>query len=96
MASQLPPVASKANTPMQPEFPQPHERPPPFQMELQVLSNNMLQIDHTNQAMLSFLFAKSELSQDWANSKVLPKLSGLPFEDVLAWLDHFEMISRYH
>ena len=99
MASQLPPVASKANTPMQHEFPQPHERPPPFQMEqlLQVLSDAMLQISHTNQAMLSFLSANNGRTQDQPDSKVRPKsFSGLPSKDVLAWLDHFEMISSYH
>ena len=42
MASQLPRTAFEADTPKQPEFPQPHERPPHFQMEqlLQVLSWN--------------------------------------------------------
>ena len=99
MASQFPPVAVEVDTPMQSEFPQPHERPPPFQMEqlLQVLSNAMLQISHTNQAMLSFLSATNDRSPDRPDSKVRPKsFSGLPSEDVLAWLDHFEMISSYH
>ena len=99
MASQLPPVAVEDNTPMHHEFPQPHERPPPFQMEqlLQVLSNFMLQISHMNQAMLSFLSANNDRFQDLRDSKVCPNsFSGLPFEDVIAWLDHFEMISSYH
>ena len=84
---------------MEPEFSQPHDRPPPFQMEqlLQLVSNAMLQISHTNQAMLSFLSAHNDRAQDRPDSKVRPKsFSGLPSEDVLAWLDHFEMISSYH
>ena len=63
---------------------------------LQVLPNAMLQISHTNQAMLSFLSATNDRSPDRPDSKVRPKSSGLPSEDVLAWLDHFEMISSYH
>ena len=47
--------------------------------------------------MLSFLFAHNDRAQDRPDSKVRPKFfSGLPSEDVLAWLDHFEMISSYH
>ena len=98
MASQLPPVAFEVDPPMQHEFPQPDERPPPLQMEqlLQVLSNVVLHINHMNQAMLSFLSANSERSQDQPDSKVRHKSSSLLFEDVLAWLDHFEMLSNYH
>ena len=99
MASQFPPVVVEVDTPMQSEFPQPPERPPPFQMEqlLQVLSNAMLQISHTNQAMLSFLSATNDRSPDRPDSKVRPKsFSGLPSEDVLPWLDHFKLISSYH
>ena len=99
MTSQLLPVASNTDAPMQPEFPQHHEQPPPFQVEqlLQVLSNTMLQISHTNQAMLSFLSVNSERSQDRPNSRVRMKsFSGLSSEDVFAWLDYFEMISSYH
>ena len=90
MASQLPPVASEVDTPMQPDFPQPHEWPPPFHMDqlLQLLSNATHQISHKNQEMLSFLSANSERSQDLSDSKVRPKsLSGL--------LNCFEMISSY-
>ena len=85
MASQFPPVAVEVDTAMQSEFPQPPERPPPFQMEqlLHVLSNTMLQISHTNQAMLSFLSATNDRSLDRPDSKVRPKsFSGLPYEDV--------------
>ena len=62
MVSPLHSVASEADTPMQPEFSQPHERPPNFQMGqlLLLLSNAMLQINQTNQAMLSFLSANGE------------------------------------
>ena len=68
---------------------------PPFQMEqlLQVLSNAMLRISHTNQAMLSFLSTNNDRFQDRPDSKVCPSFSSLPSKDVLAWLDHFEMIS---
>ena len=52
---------------------------------------------HTNQAMLSFLSAHNDRAQDRPDSKVRPKsFSSLPSEDVLAWLDRFEMISSYH
>ena len=84
---------------MEPEFSQPHERPSPFQMEqlLQLVSKAMLQNSHTNQTMLSCLSAHNDCAQDQPDSKVRPKsFSGLPSEDVLAWLDHFEMISSYH
>ena len=64
---------------------------------LQVLSNAMLQISQTNQAMLSFLSATNDRSPGRPNSNVRPNsLSDLPSQDVLAWLDHFEMISSYH
>ena len=64
---------------------------------LQVLSNTLLQIGHTNQAMLSFLSTNYERSQDQPDSKVRPKsFSGFPSKVILAWLDHFEMISSYH
>ena len=62
----------------------------------QVLSNDMLQISHMNQARISFLLANNEQSQDWLDSKVRPKsFSDLPSKDVLAWLDHFKLISSY-
>ena len=98
MASQVPPVASNVDTPMQSSSHSLMINHPPFQVEqlLQVLSNAMLQINHTNQAMLSFLSANSERSQDQPHSKIHSKSSNLPSEDVLAWLDHFEMISSYH
>ena len=64
---------------------------------LQVLSNTLLQIGHTNQAMLSFLSTNYERSQDQPDSKVRPKsFSGFPSKVILAWLDHFEMIFSYH
>jgi hypothetical protein len=47
--------------------------------------------------MLSFLSANNDHTQDRPDSKVcLKSFFGLPFEVVLAWLDHFEMISSYH
>ena len=64
---------------------------------LQVLSNAILQTSHTNQAMFSFLSGNNDWSQDRPDSKVRSKFFfGLPFEDVLPWLDHFEMIFSYH
>ena len=64
---------------------------------LQLPSNAMLQIGHTNQAMLPFLFVNNDRAQDQLNSKVRPKsFSGLPSKDVFASLDHFEMISSYN
>ena len=84
---------------MQHEFLESHEQSPPFQVEqlLQAISNVMLQINHTNQAMLSFLSTNGERSHDQRDSKICPKsFSGFPSEDVLSWLDHIEMISNYH
>ena len=85
---------------MNPEFlqhNQGHQPTSPIDQLVQALSNIILQVNHTNQAMLSFLSARSEPQQNLPDSRVRPKpFSGLPSEDVLSWLDHFEMVASYH
>ncbi|MCO5547114.1 hypothetical protein L7F22_000556 [Adiantum nelumboides] len=78
---------------MQPEFPT-----QPVQMEhlFQAMSNMLLQVNHTNQSLLNFL-SSSATHNHRPDPKIRPKsFSGLPTEDVLMWLDHFEIVSSYH
>ena len=66
----------------------------PIDQLVRALSNIILQVNHTNQAMLSILSAGSEPQQNLPDPRVLPKpFSSLPSEDVLSWLDHFEMVA---
>ena len=59
---------------------------------LQAMSNIILQANHTNQALLNFLATQGEIAP-----KVRPRpFSGLPTEDVLLWLDHFDNVASYH
>ena len=61
----------------------------------QAVSNILLQVNHTNQALLNFLSTGQH--QHRSDSKVRPKsFSGLPSEDVLMWLDHLENVAGYH
>lgn len=78
---------------MQPEY-----TAQPVQMEhlFQAMSNMLLQVNHTNQSLLNFL-SSSASHNHRPDPKIRPKsFSGLPTEDVLMWLDHFENVSSYH
>ncbi|MCO5550275.1 hypothetical protein L7F22_003756 [Adiantum nelumboides] len=59
---------------------------------LQAMSDILLQVNHTNQALLSYITTHSQKT----DSKICPKpFSGLPTEDVLTWLDHFDNVDGY-
>ncbi|MCO5554736.1 hypothetical protein L7F22_008270 [Adiantum nelumboides] len=68
------------------------------QMEqmLQTISNMMLHVSHTNQALLNYLSTAAPHTQK-PDSKIRPKyFSGFPTKDVLTWLDHFDNVASYH
>ena len=76
---------------------QEHQPTSPIDQLVQALSNIILQVNHTNQAMVSFFSARSEPVQNLLDPRVRPEpFSGLPSEDVLSWLDHFKMVASYH
>ncbi|KAI5072698.1 hypothetical protein GOP47_0012804 [Adiantum capillus-veneris] len=57
------------------------------------MSNLLLQVNHTNHALLSYITTHSHKT----DPKIRPKpFSGLPIEDVLTWLDHFDNVAGYH
>ena len=61
----------------------------------------MMHVNHTNQTIMNWLINQS---QQRGNNTEKPKdsrirlrsFSGLPIEDVLAWLDHFDNVADYH
>ena len=60
------------------------------------VSNILLQVNHTNQALLGYL-SNSTPTQNRPDPKIRPKsFSGLPTEDILTWIDHFENVAAYH
>ncbi|KAI5068775.1 hypothetical protein GOP47_0017120 [Adiantum capillus-veneris] len=60
------------------------------------ISNILLQVNHTHQSLIGFLSAQQTQAKH-TDSKVRPRpFSGLPSEDVLTWLDHFENVAGYH
>ena len=62
---------------------------------LSAVSNILLQVNHTNQSLLNFLSHTQPMQR--SDPKIRPKsFAGLPTEDVLTWLDHFENIAGYH
>ena len=64
---------------------------------LQVVSAILFQVDQTNQSLLNLLTANSTVNNSRADPKVRPKsFSGLPSEDVIMWLDHFDIVANYH
>ena len=87
-------------TDMNPEFLQQHqENRQTFQIDqlIQAVSNIAIQSNLTNQTMLSFFFSQTDRHTNRPDPRVRPKsFSGLPSEDILSWLDHFEMVASYH
>ncbi|MCO5605650.1 hypothetical protein L7F22_059833 [Adiantum nelumboides] len=62
----------------------------------QAVSNMLVQVSHTNQALLSYLSSSTNHPQR-LDSKIRPKpFAGLSTEDVLTWLDHFDNVASYH
>ena len=67
--------------------------PPPLE---QMLHAMFLQINNTNQALMTMLAQRQEQTIQ-RDPKIRPKtFSGLPTEDVLTWLDHFDNVASYH
>ncbi|KAI5056196.1 hypothetical protein GOP47_0029717 [Adiantum capillus-veneris] len=63
---------------------------------LDAMSNLLLQVNQTNQSLLHYITAHNSQSQK-TDHKIRPKpFSGLPTEDALTWLDHFDNIASYH
>ena len=100
MASPIQNNSATEYTDMNPEFLQQHqENRQNFQMDqlIQAVSNIAIQSNLTNQAMLSFFSSQTDRHANRPDSRVRPKsFSGLPSEDILSWLDHFEMVASYH
>ena len=83
---------------MHPEFQTAQPRMDMTQMEqmFHAISNMLLQVNNTNQTLLGFISSQGT-TPNRTDTKVRPKpFSGLPSEDVLSWLDHFENIASYH
>ena len=67
----------------------------------QAMSTMMIQVNHTNQALMTWLTSQSQstgtMNDQKKDSRIRPRsFSGLPTEDVLAWLDHFDLVAGYH
>ncbi len=59
------------------------------------VSNILLQVNHTNQALLGYL-SNSTPTKNLPDPKIRPKsVSGLPTEDILTWIYHFENVAAY-
>ena len=83
---------------MHPEFQTAQPRMDMTQMEqmFHAISNMLLQVNNTNQTLLGFISSQGT-TPNRTDTKVRPKpFSGLPLEDDLSWLDHFENIASYH
>ena len=64
---------------------------------IHTVSNILIQVNQTNQALMNYLTLSTHNPQPRTDTKVRPKaFSGLPTEDVLMWLDHFENVASYH
>ena len=64
---------------------------------IHAVSNILIQVNQTNQALMNYLTLSTHNTQPRTDTKVRPKaFSGLPTEDVLMWLDHFENVASYH
>ncbi|MCO5578637.1 hypothetical protein L7F22_032481 [Adiantum nelumboides] len=65
----------------------------PLEHMFQAMSNLLLQVNHTNQTLLSYITTHSHKTAP----KIRPKpFSGLPTEGVLTWIDHFDNVAGYH
>ena len=69
--------------------------------QFQAMSTMIIQVNHTNQALMTWLTSQSQstgtISDQKKDSKIHSRsFSGLPTEDVLAWLDHFDLVVGYH
>ena len=88
-------------TSMQPEFGEHTSMHTAMEQMFQAMSTMMIQVNHTNQALMTWLTSQSQstgtMNDQKKDSRIRPRsFSGLPTEDVLAWLDHFDLIAGYH
>ena len=85
---------------MQPEFVEQHSSSPANDQMFQAITTMMMQVNHTNQTLMNWLTNQSQLTtkpEKQKDSRIRPRsFSGLPTEDILAWLDHFENVAGYH
>ena len=68
---------------------------------LQAMLAMMMQVNHTNQTIMNWLTNQSQqtgnITEKQKDSRIRPRsFSGLPTEDVLAWLGHFDNVVGYH
>ena len=62
----------------------------------QMLQAMLIQMNNTNQALIAMLSQRQDC-KNRPDPKVRPKpFSGLPTEDVLTWLDHFDNVAECH
>ena len=69
--------------------------------QFQAMSTMIIQVNHTNQALMTWLTSQfpsiGTISDQRKDSRMHPRsFSGLPTEDVLAWLDQFDLVAGYH
>ena len=88
-------------TSMQPEFGEHTSMHTTMEQMFQAMSTMMIQVNHTNQALMTWLTSQSQstgtMNDQKKDSRIRPRsFSGLPTEDVLAWLDHFDLVAGYH
>ena len=86
---------------MQPEFVEQTSQSNAIEQMLQAMSAMMLQVNHINQTIMNWLTNQSQQTgnntKKQKDSRIRPRsFSGLPTEDVLAWLDHFDNVTGYH
>ena len=86
---------------MQPEFGEHTSMHTTMEQMFQAMSMIMIQVNHTNQALMTCLTSQSQstgtISDQRKDSRIRPRsFSCLPTEDVLAWLDHFDLVVGYH
>ena len=86
---------------IQPEFAA--KQPINLVMDLifQAMSAMMIQVNHTNQTLLTWLtshLTSATCTNDKQKDAQVHPISffGLPIEDILASLDHFDYVARYH
>ena len=99
-------AGSYPEMPMNPEYN--HQQPteymdqqqqqiPQGDQVLQAVFAILLQVTQMNQSLLNLLTANPTVNHSRVDPKVRPKpYSSLPSEDVIMWLDHFDIEAKYH
>ena len=84
---------------MQPEFIEHAQINPTMEQMFQAMSTIMMQVNHTNQTLMTWLTNQSAgiTTSKQKYSRIRTRsFSGLPTKIVLAWLDHFDNVASYH